>query len=121
MFKNIVAVITGGSSGLGKALAQRFVKKGASVALIARDKQKLAAAKAELLASCGDDSKVEIFNCDVVDFYATEKTFKDIIGSMARIDILINSAGILKEGYFEKLSSESSSSSSKSDLASGFL
>ncbi len=67
MFKNMVVVITGGSSGLGKALAQRFVKKGASVVLVARDRQKLAAAKAQLLASCGDDSKVEIFNCDVVE------------------------------------------------------
>jgi len=73
MFKNMVVVITGGSSGLGKALAQRFVKKGAGVALVARDKQKLATAKAQLLASCGDDSKVEIFNCDVADFSATEK------------------------------------------------
>ncbi|PKN36881.1 MAG: short-chain dehydrogenase [Deltaproteobacteria bacterium HGW-Deltaproteobacteria-2] len=106
MFKNMVVVITGGSSGLGKALAQRFVKKGASVALVARDRQKLAAAKNELLESCGNDSKVSTFNCDVADFSATEKTFKDIIGSMGKIDILVNSAGILKEGYFEKLSSE---------------
>jgi len=106
MFKNMVVVITGGSSGLGKALAKRFIKMGASVALIARNKQKLAASKAELLASCGDGSKVEIFNCDVADFSTTEKTFKDIIESMSSIDILVNSAGILKEGYFEEQSSE---------------
>jgi len=103
MSENRVVVITGGSSGLGKALAQRFIKEGASLALVARNKQKLAEAKDELLKSCKNGGKVAIFNCDVADFSATEKTFKDIISSMGKIDILINSAGILKEGYFEKL------------------
>lgn len=103
MSENRVVVITGGSSGLGKALAQRYIKEGTKVALVARNKQKLAAAKDELLKSCGDDGKVAVFGCDVADFSAAEKTFKDIIGSMGKIDILINSAGILKEGYFEKL------------------
>jgi len=103
MSENMVVIITGGSSGLGKALAQRFIKKGATVVLIARNKQKLAAAKDELLESCKDSSKVAVFNCDVADFSAIEKTFKDIIDSIGKIDILINSAGILREGYFEKL------------------
>lgn len=106
MFKDQVIVITGGSSGLGKALAQRLVRKGAHLALIARDKKKLAAVQYELLASCEAGQKVEIFPCDVSDFDAVGKTFDSINGALSAPDMLVNSAGILKEGYFEKLPAE---------------
>jgi len=48
IFKDKMVIITGGSSGLGKALAHRLWKKGASIALIARDEQKLVAVRDEL-------------------------------------------------------------------------
>jgi short-subunit dehydrogenase len=60
MFKDTVVVITGGSSGLGKALAQRFVRSGANVALIARDKIKLERVKDDLIVACTANQKVEI-------------------------------------------------------------
>jgi short-subunit dehydrogenase len=47
MFKDAIIVITGGSSGLGKALSQRLVKRGSTLALIARDKNKLKKSKEE--------------------------------------------------------------------------
>ena len=103
MFKEMVIVITGGSSGLGKALAQRFVKSGANLALIARDKNKLASVKAMLSVICGAGQRIEIFPCDVSDYAATEKTINNIADTLGLPDILINSAGILREGYFENL------------------
>lgn len=103
MFKDTVIVITGGSSGLGKALAQRLVKRGANLALIARDKDKLVRIKDELAVTCTANRKVEIFPCDVSDYDATEKTLNSIADTFGSPDILINSAGILREGYFEKL------------------
>jgi 3-dehydrosphinganine reductase len=103
MFKDSVIVITGGSSGLGKTLAQRFIKRGANLALIARDKSKLVRTKDELSALCTANQKIEIFPCDVSDYAATEKTLNTIADTFGLPDILINCAGILREGYFEKL------------------
>lgn len=61
-------IITGGSSGLGKALALRFIKDSATIALIARDRNKLARIKEELSALCASGQRVEIFPCDVSDY-----------------------------------------------------
>jgi len=103
MYKDKAIVITGGSSGAGKALAQRFIKRGASLALIARDEGKLKTVRDELLKSRPGEERVEIFSCNVADFSEVEKTFAAIVSKMGIPDILINSAGILKEGYFEKI------------------
>lgn len=103
MFQNKIIIVTGGSSGLGEALVYRFVKMGASVALIARNKNKLVKVRDALSGTCKANQKVEIFPCDISDFAATEKTIHTIAQNIGPPDILINSAGILKEGYFETL------------------
>jgi len=103
IFKNQLVIITGGSSGVGKALAQRLIKRGASLALIARDESKLRAVRDELLELRPGEERVEIFSCNVADFSEVEKTFAEIVSKMGIPDILMNSAGILKEGYFEKI------------------
>lgn len=103
MIKDNVVIITGGSSGLGKALAKRFAASGAHVALLARDKIKLEAVQNELRAVAGPGQKVSIHSCDVTDMSALEQTFSDVASAMGAPDILVNSAGILKEGYFEDL------------------
>jgi 3-dehydrosphinganine reductase len=103
MFNNTVIVITGGSSGLGKALAQRFIKTGATLALIARDKKKLAIVREELSPLCTVGQRVEIFPVNVADYTAIEETLNIIANTIGEPDILLNSAGIVREGYFEKL------------------
>jgi len=103
MFAGKVVVITGGSSGLGKALAARCAARGASLALVARDMKKLEAARDEIAPLCLPGRKVEIFATDVSDCTSVEKTFEEISDRIAAPDILINSAGILREGYFETL------------------
>jgi 3-dehydrosphinganine reductase len=103
LFKDKVIIITGGSSGLGKALAKRLVAQGAHVGLVARDKRKLEDVKDELIAAKGAGQKIESFSCDVSSQEATENAFHDIARTLGEPDVLINSAGILKEGYFEKL------------------
>lgn len=103
MFNDKLVIITGGSSGLGKALAKRFATSGAHVVLLARDKRKLETVYREIKTLSGPDLKVSIHSCDVSDMNAVEQTFQDIASSMGTPDILVNSAGILKEGYFEDL------------------
>jgi len=101
MFKDQVVIITGGSSGVGKILAERLVKKGATVALMARDKKKLANVKEKLISMASGNQKIEAYSCDVSDDKSVNATFKKITANIGGPDILINSAGILREGYFD--------------------
>jgi 3-dehydrosphinganine reductase len=103
MFKERVVIITGGSSGLGKELAERFLAEGGHVALVARDPKKLEAVRNELKSKAAPGRKIEAYSCDVSDMDSVQKTFNLIAETLGIPDILVNSAGILKEGYFEQL------------------
>lgn len=94
-------VITGGSSGLGLAIAERCLKQG-NIVLIARNVQKLQQAKDHLLSK-NAKANVHVFALDVSDTAAVNQTMQAIHQQFGSIDTLINSAGILEENYFEKL------------------
>ncbi len=104
MFKGKTIIITGASSGLGKELCRRLAQKGANLALIARNREKLTDVKKELESIAGQDQKIESISCDVTDFNRTEKAFEQMVDTIGVPDILINNAGILEEGYFENIS-----------------
>ena len=94
------AIVTGGGSGIGKAIVQAFVREGANVVIAGRDGKKLESAARELgekcLAVTADVSKKE--NVEKLVAAATNK-FK-------RIDILVNNAAVLLPGTAETLSEE---------------
>lgn len=94
--------ITGGSSGLGLALAQALASRGDAVALLARDPRKLEAAAATVR---GAVPGAEVFTVavDVQDGAALEQAFAAVAQALGGIDVLVNSAGIMREGYFETL------------------
>ncbi len=105
MTKNAVlahAVITGGSSGLGLALATRLASRGADITLIARDPGRLDEAAAAV-QQCNPDVRVGAVAADVSDPQAISTAIDKIAADAGGIDLLINSAGILREGYFEQL------------------
>jgi len=102
-FAKKLVIITGGSSGLGKALAERLITKRANLALVARNEKKLSAVREELLKKSQAGQKIESYPCDVSNFNEVEIAFKKIVETLGLPDILINSAGILREGYFEKV------------------
>lgn len=101
MFAEKVILITGGSSGLGKALARRLLAQKARLVLLARDSGKLADARQELIGNGPPGAEIDTFPCNVADRRAVEKVFSDVADKAGPPDVLINSAGILREGYFE--------------------
>ena len=86
-----VAVVTGASRGIGGALASALARAGAAVALLGRDTQALSAAQAALAAQ---GRSVMHVTADVGVNSSIEAAFDTVLGSMSRIDILINNAGV---------------------------
>lgn len=86
-----VALITGGASGIGAAIAQRFVKEGASVAVCDID----AKTGADTALKLGD--KARFYRLDIADEEEVRKTVEDIQNHYSKIDILINNAGIAND------------------------
>jgi len=95
--KNKTALVTGGSSGFGLALAKALLEKGAHVHICGRSQEKLSKAK-DLL----DSEKLEVHRCDVSSVDEVQELEKTVGG----VDILINSAGILIENNLEDCSYE---------------
>jgi len=98
-----VVLITGGSRGLGLVLARHVCAQGGSVALIARDADELARAKADLAAR---GAAVLTIECDLLDASQIQSAVQQIIDRFGRIDILINNAGIIEVGPLEHMTRE---------------
>jgi NAD(P)-dependent dehydrogenase (short-subunit alcohol dehydrogenase family) len=86
-----LAVVTGGASGIGRAVALAFARLDARVAILDRD----AEAGAEVAAEITDaEGKAEVYALDVTDATAVESALAAIVARHGRLDILVNSAGI---------------------------
>jgi 3-dehydrosphinganine reductase len=98
------AIVTGGSSGIGLAVARKFVQEGANVVLLARREELLKSAEATITADKVDpNQKVVWFSVDVREHEAVEKTVEQIEKQFGTPDYLINSAGVAQSGYFKEL------------------
>ena len=97
---NKVALITGGSRGLGLVLARQICAQDGKVALIARDPDELARAKADLAPRGGVVLTIE---CDLLDAGQIQSAVRQIINRFGKIDILINNAGIIEVGPLEHM------------------
>ncbi len=86
-----VAVVTGGASGIGRAIVELYVREGAEAAIVDRD---LAAAESLAASLSGDGRKVVAAGCDVGDEGQVKRAFADVVGQLGDIDILVNNAGI---------------------------
>jgi 3-oxoacyl-[acyl-carrier protein] reductase len=95
-----VAVITGGSRGIGLATAHTLLAQGASVAITGTDAATLTAARDELVRTAGADRVIgEI--ADVRDYTAVDTLFGRVAAALGGIDILVNNAGV---GVFKPVS-----------------
>lgn len=90
-FDGKVALVTGGNSGIGRGIVQRFAREGAGVALVGRDAKKGNAVEAELAAIGGSG---RFFQCDLADERNVRTLIGDVIGHFGRLDIVVNNAGL---------------------------
>ncbi len=98
------AIITGGSSGIGKATAKLLAIKGANLTIIARSLEKLETAKAEIEAvQLHPEQRILTQVADVSDRLQVEIAIKNSVEEMGVPDLLITSAGISIPGYFQEL------------------
>ena len=100
-FDGARALVTGGSRGLGLALARELMQEGAHVCLLARDEIGLAKAKTALERQFG--RQVETSACDLAYPAAFEESIARLTGRWRRIDLLANNAGIIHRGAFERV------------------
>src|SRR6266545_7764225 len=95
--ENRVAVITGGTSGIGLATARLFLAEGAVVAICGRDEARLAAAKASLNAA---SNRLLALPCNVLDKDAVGRFAAAVEQWTGRCDILVNNAGQARMSTF---------------------
>ncbi|MFQ6034657.1 MAG: glucose 1-dehydrogenase [Sedimentisphaerales bacterium] len=95
------ALVTGGSRGIGLAVAKGLAEHGANIAIVARTQKQLAEAKQQIQADTG--KKVWIFPFDVGNIKGIETLFKNIIAETNGTDILINCAGTIRRAPAEDI------------------
>ena len=94
-FENKTAVVTGGSRGIGLAIAKKLAAGGANIAVLYVGDEAEGQNAVEELRAMG--AKAEAYFCDVSDFEASKKVVDAVIGEFGGIDILINNAGITRD------------------------
>ncbi len=93
-FEGRVALVTGASQGIGRACALALAREGATVAVAARNRQKLDDLVAEIAAAGG---KASAFVIDVADEEQVKSGINSALGQFGKIDILVNNAGITRD------------------------
>lgn len=102
-YQNKYAIITGGSEGIGRALALDLTKAGADVSILSRSVQKLEATHKEMEAlRVSPTQKLNYVSCDVTQFETVKKTFDELIFDNKVPDILMNVAGYAQPGYIHE-------------------
>jgi NAD(P)-dependent dehydrogenase (short-subunit alcohol dehydrogenase family) len=104
-----VAVVTGGTSGVGLATARLLLAEGAAVAICGRDQARLAAAAESLKASLGNkapDRRLLVQQCDVLDKAAVGRFAAAVEQWTGRCDILVNNAGQARMSTFADTTDE---------------
>ena len=100
MTEKRVAIVTGGSRGIGEAIVKRLAKDGLHVVAVARNADKLNAVVAEINGAGGS---AEALPCDIANSQALAEAIDGIGEKHGRLDVLVNNAGITKDGLFLRM------------------
>jgi 3-oxoacyl-[acyl-carrier protein] reductase len=102
-FEGRVALVTGASRGIGRAIALELARGGATVAVGARDAGRVAAVVSEIGAAGGSARGLAL---DVADPDSTKAAFEELLEAAGRIDILVNNAGITRDNLMLRMKPE---------------
>ncbi len=100
-FTGQCVLVTGGTRGIGRAVAKAFANEGASVAFTYRSSTDEAEALRHELTACGVQAKA--FQSDAADFASAEAVVAGVVDAWGRIDVLINNAGITRDGLILRM------------------
>lgn len=98
-----IALVTGASQGIGKAIALALGRCGATVICVARNAEKLAATVGEIESNGG---KAEAIAADVKSREVVDKLLDDVVAKYEKIDILVNNAGITRDNLLPRMTDE---------------
>ncbi len=113
-----VALVTGASQGIGRSCAVKLAEAGATVAVAARNQEKLDELVREITAGGG---KASAFALDVGDEEQVKATFKSALGQLGKIDILVNNAGITRDQLVMRMKRADWDSVLNTNLTSAYL
>src|ERR1700733_15007358 len=113
-----VALVTGASQGIGRACALKLATTGATVAVAARNQEKLNELVREIEAAGG---KASAFPLDVADEEQVKTAFKAALGQLGKVDILINNAGITRDQLVMRMKRADWDSVLNTNLTSAYL
>jgi len=101
MRKKSIAIITGASRGIGRAISLSLAKEGYKVLLFARSENTLLDVANEIKTKYPESPSAEIYPCDLTHVNEVNKLLEQITEKYDNIDILVNNAGIYKSGSIE--------------------
>ncbi|GIW89891.1 MAG: beta-ketoacyl-ACP reductase [Pirellulaceae bacterium] len=113
-----VALVTGASQGIGRAVALELARNGARVACVARSVDKLAQTVDAIRQAGGT---AEAFACDVRDRDSVEKTVEGVVALWQRLDILVNNAGVTRDTLLPRMTDEEWDEVIQTNLRGAFL
>lgn len=102
MFQEKVALVTGASRGIGKAIALQLAAGGAKVVVNYAGSKDKAEEVVEQIKAAGGEAMC--YQCNVADYAEVEKMVTDVLAAYGRVDILVNNAGITKDNLLLKMS-----------------
>ena len=98
-----VAIVTGASRGIGRAIAKRLARDGRHVVAVARNAEQLRSLEAEIAAEGGS---CEHRTFDMADGPAVQRMVEEVTEKHGRLDVLVNNAGITKDGLLMRMSDD---------------
>jgi len=101
--KGKIALVTGASGGIGLGIAKAFAQSGADVIMLSRRP----VPDDEMAEMAAQGVKIGFYECDVADFGIVQETIAKAAKDFGRIDIIVNNAGITKDGLLMRMSEES--------------